>query len=162
MKIDGLIRALFGPVILLAEGLELMSLSLVEPMLDPSLRVLSIPLQEFDAEPLILGAAAGLPAGALYIAPANLILAGSPCDAPLFREAIVEACTRFGRDVALVRTGLFPETLNPVTVDIAIMGQNEPFLITDGCSCEDSIAGYGSCRRRPAPSSRFAGTDCRW
>lgn len=100
-------------------------------MLDPALRVLSLPLQQFDSPPEMLCAGAGLPAGAVYIQPANLMLAGTPCDTPLFRDIIAGACVRFGRDVMLVRTGLFPETLNPVTVDVAFVRPEGSLVVTD-------------------------------
>lgn len=108
-----------------------MLLSPAETMLDPALRVLSLPLQQFDGPPEMLGAGAGLPAGALYIQPANLILAGTPCDTPLFRDIIAGACVRFGADVVLVRTGLFPETLNPVTVDMAFLRPESALVVTN-------------------------------
>ena len=108
-----------------------MLLSTIGPMLDPALRVLRLPLQQFDAPPAMLGGGAGLPAGALYIEPANLILAGTPCADPMFRDDIAGACLRSGCDVMLVRTGLFPETLNPVTVDVAFVRPEGSLVITD-------------------------------
>ena len=98
------------------------------PMLDPSLRVLSLPLDMFDAPPIMCGGN-GLPAGAIDIAPANVILAATPCDAPLFRDAMLNACTRSGRDVLLAHTGLFPETVDPVTADVAFAGVGRPFAV---------------------------------
>lgn len=98
--------------------------------LDPSQRVLSLPLAAFDEAPIPLGALAGLPAGALEFASANLVMAATPCEAPLFGAKVEGACARFGRDVMLVRTGLFPETMNPVTVDIALVGPDGPFRIS--------------------------------
>ena len=58
---------------------------LIGQALDPSLRVLVLPLRMLDAPP-VMRSGSGLPAGALDIAPANLILAATPCEAPLFRE----------------------------------------------------------------------------
>lgn len=102
-----------------------------EPSLDPSLRVLSLPLTALYEAPMPIGALAGLPAGMLDIASANLLIAATPCDPPLFGMKMEDACTRFGRDVMLVRTGLFPETMNPVTVDVALVGPDGPFTMTD-------------------------------
>ncbi len=98
----------------------------IEPSLDPSLRVLSLPLTALYEAPIPIGALAGLPAGMLDIASANLLIAATPCDPPLFGMKMEDACTRFGRDVMLVRTGLFPETMNPVTVDVALVGRTGP------------------------------------
>lgn len=97
--------------------------------LDLSSRVLALPLRMIDAEPDMLGGGNGLPAGCLDLTPANLILAATPCDAPLFEQAIANACTRFDRDILLVRTGLFPETLNPVTSQVALRTRGEPLLL---------------------------------
>jgi len=98
--------------------------------LDPSQRVLSLPLAALNEAPIPLGALAGLPAGALDFASANLVIAATPCEAPLFGAKVEGVCARFGRDVMLVRTGLFPETMNPVTVDIALVGPDGPFTVS--------------------------------
>lgn len=98
--------------------------------LDPSLRVLSLPLKMLDGEIVSLSGY-GLPAGALSVTSASLILAATPCVAPLFRDTMVNACTRSGRDVILVHTGLFPEMIDPVTVDVALVGPEEPFVVND-------------------------------
>ncbi len=100
-------------------------------MPDPALRVLSLPLRSFDAPPAMLGGVAGLPAGALEIASAGLVLAATPCDKPMFRDVLAPACQELGRDVMLVRTGFFPETLDPVTVDVAVTASLSPFVVTD-------------------------------
>jgi len=117
------------PVILWLKVAPMLT-SPIEPSLDPSQRVLSLPLAEFFQAPIPLGALAGLPAGALDIVSANLVMAATPCDAPLFGTKVEGACARFGRDIMLVRTGLFPETMNPVTVDIALVGSDSPFTLT--------------------------------
>jgi hypothetical protein len=103
---------------------------LIGQALDPSLRVLVLPLRMLDATP-VMRPASGLPAGALDIAPANLILAATPCEAPLFREQMRSACAQSRRDVLLVHTGLFPETIDPVTVDAALTGPDGPMVVTD-------------------------------
>jgi len=127
-KSGGLIRTRDGPVILSPKVPKMLT-SPIEPSLDPSLRVLSLPLAAINEAPLPIGALAGLPAGALDIASANLLMAATPCDAPLFDTNVEAACARFKRDVMLVRTGLFPETMNPVTVDIALVGPDGPFTM---------------------------------
>lgn len=102
----------------------------IGPTLDPSLRVLSLPLDMLDDVSVMRGGY-GLPAGALDIATANLILAGTPCQAPLFQDTIASACAASGRDVVLVHTGLWPETMDPVTVDVALVGPDGPFVVSD-------------------------------
>lgn len=128
-KAGGLIRTRCGPVILPLKVASMLT-SPIEPSLDPSQRVLSLPLAALFEAPIALGALAGLPAGALDIVSANLVMAATPCDAPLFLDTVEDACARFGRDVMLVRTGLFPETMNPVSVDVALVGPDGPFTIT--------------------------------
>lgn len=98
--------------------------------LDPSLRVLVLPLRMLDGSH-VLRPGSGLPAGALDFASANLILAATPCEAPLFREQMRSTCVQSARDVLLVHTGLFPETIDPVTVDAALTGPDGPVVITD-------------------------------
>lgn len=61
------------------------------------------------------------------------MMASTPCNAPLFRETLTRACTETGRDILLVRTGLFPETLDPVVADIALVGSEKPLILTDLC-----------------------------
>lgn len=90
-------------------------------MLDPSLRVLQLPLGEF-AEPVeVFGGGHGLPAGALYLPDANLVLASTLCDPPLFERAALDACLALKSDMRLQRTGLHPETLDPVTIEVALV-----------------------------------------
>ena len=95
---------------------------------DPCLRVLHLPLSAMDnvlVEPA--GTASGLPEGALAIPSAGLILAATPCAAPLFYDKTALAAHHTGYDVMLVRTGLFPETLDMVTIDVVL--QNEGPLV---------------------------------
>lgn len=107
-----------------------MFLPTIGPTLDPSLRVLSLPLKMLDGMIVSLSGY-GLPAGALEIVSANLILAATPCVAPLFRDTMVAACARSRRDVMLVHTGLFPEMIDPVTIDVGLVGPEGPFVMTD-------------------------------
>lgn len=102
----------------------------IGPTLDPSLRILSLPLDMLDDAP-VMRSGYGLPAGALDIPTANLILAGTPCQAPLFQDIISLACAESGRDVILVHTGLWPETMDPVTIDVALAGLNGPFVVSN-------------------------------
>jgi len=102
----------------------------IGPTLDPSLRVLLLPLDMLDDAP-VMRSGYGLPAGALDIPAANLILAGTPCQAPLFQDTASAASRASGRDVILVHTGLWPETMDPVTVDVALVGPDGPFIVTD-------------------------------
>ncbi|KMS60045.1 hypothetical protein V474_11805 [Novosphingobium barchaimii LL02] len=95
---------------------------------DPSVRVLALPAHAIgDIGEVHAGD--GLPAGAFDVPSANLIMAATPCDGPLFLPAIGQASRRTGRDIMLVRTGLFPETLSAVSVDVAFAQAASPMII---------------------------------
>ena len=93
----------------------------VGPMLDPSVRVLQLPLGQFAAPAEMLTGGDGLPAGAVYLPSANLALASTPCAMPMFEKVALDVCERRRCDVLLQRTGLYPETLDPVTVEVALI-----------------------------------------
>lgn len=104
---------------------------LVEQSLDPCLRILALPLRMLAAPPILLRGGDGLPAGALHIPAARLILAATPCDAPMFRDAARAACVTHDRDILLVRSGLFPETFDPVAVDVFLVGPDGPLMLSN-------------------------------
>jgi len=110
-----------------------MLMCLGEQSFDPSCRVLLLPLGMMDGTRVRRRDGLGLPAGALEQTSANLIMASTPCDAPLFREALTRACAEAGKDILLVRTGLFPETLNSVICEVALAGSEKPLILTDLC-----------------------------
>jgi hypothetical protein len=71
----------------------------------------------------------GLPAGALHLGPAKLIIAGTPCDAPVFHGAMRAAAAATGADVVLVHHGLFPETMSQVTFSVLVHMSGQPYLL---------------------------------
>ena len=73
----------------------------------------------------------GLPAGAVLLKDRQLILAGTPCDPPLFRDAMSNAAAATGADVVLVHHGLHPEALNPVQFSVLVHMSREPQLFED-------------------------------
>lgn len=73
----------------------------------------------------------GLPAGAVHLRDRQLILAGTPCDPPLFHKAMRNAATATGADVILVHHGLHPEALNPVKFSVLVHMSREPQLFED-------------------------------
>jgi hypothetical protein len=78
-----------------------------------------------------LPAPGGLPAGAVHIPSARLILAGSCCTVRLFDQQIMKAAQATGSDVVMMRHGLFPEVLDAVAYDVAVHVDGEPVLLTD-------------------------------
>lgn len=102
-----------------------------EEMLSSSLHALALPLGQMVEAPVLMRGGSGLPAGALYLPAAQLLLCSTVCDAPMFRPHMVEACATLGRDVLIQRSGLFPETLNMVTADIALISTGGPFSLLD-------------------------------
>jgi hypothetical protein len=62
----------------------------------------------------------GLPAGSLFLPEQQLILAGTPCTVPLFRDAMIRAALKMNADVLVVRHGAYPETLDVTIWDAAI------------------------------------------
>ncbi|HEU4959997.1 MAG TPA: hypothetical protein VFT56_06275 [Sphingomonas sp.] len=90
-------------------------------MTDPSLRLMSLPLAELgDPSSVLEITSSGLPAHALEIADARLVLAATPCQPPMFTGVAQHAARWLAKDVLMIRAGLHPETLNPVTVDVAL------------------------------------------
>ena len=99
---------------------------------DPSSRVLRLPLAAVGATPDRLRAVTGgLPAGAVEITPTNVVMAATPVDADVFRDVIAKHAYEQGCDVLLLRTGLWPETLSPVTCEVALKVDREVIVITD-------------------------------
>lgn len=63
-------------------------------------------------------ATCGLPANAVHIPDARLILAATPLDAQLFERNAIRAAMATQYDVLLLGVGLHPEVLNAITVTI--------------------------------------------
>lgn len=102
------------------------------PFADPATRVLALPFAALqaslaDASPVT----AGMPAASCALPRLNLIAGATPVDAPMFRDVIGHVAHTSGHDVMLVRTGLHPETLDPVRVEVAINAAGETLVLTD-------------------------------
>lgn len=99
---------------------------------DPSTRVLALPfaalgLTAGDAMPFT----GGMPAASCEFARLNLIAGATPVSAPMFRDVAGRVARETGRDVMLVRTGLHPETLDPVRAEIALNAAGDTIVLTD-------------------------------
>lgn len=98
---------------------------------DVSTRVLAMPLQALRVGPAdLVRVADKLPASAVRIGSRGLIMAATPCDYPMFNQ-LEAIATRHDCDVMLVRTGLFPETMSAVTVDVALFTGLETVSLID-------------------------------
>lgn len=73
----------------------------------------------------------GLPAGAVHLKDRQLIVAATPCDPPLFHDAMRKAAAATGADVIVVHHGLHPEALNPVQFSALVHMSREPYLLED-------------------------------
>lgn len=90
---------------------------------DPSARVLALPLQELAACPAdLLSFTEGMPVQGHLLPACNLVLAATSYDGPLVRMAVNEAARKWHHNVLLVRSGMHPETLDPVLVDVTVAG----------------------------------------
>lgn len=70
----------------------------------------------------------GLPPGSLHLRERNLILAGTPCDAPLFRRAMDEAAAATGADIVLGHHALGWGALDPAEFSVIVHMSRELFL----------------------------------
>ncbi len=80
-------------------------------------------------QPRPLGGNTSLPAGALESLAHNLVVAATTVTEPLFDDALMRFASATKRDVVLIRHGFFPETLDPVGVDVAARTIFGPVLI---------------------------------
>lgn len=97
-----------------------MSQMLSEP-LPSSLAILDLLLAALDApDPAPLGGNNGLPAHAVDCLEHNLVFATTPITGRIFDAALTRYAEAHRRDVVLVRSGLHPETLDPVRIDVAL------------------------------------------
>lgn len=102
---------------------------------NPLLRLLSLPMGAIGwAGPVRTVKSCGLPAGTIKFDGAQLLIGITPCDLPVF-EDLREAAIQHKADVMLIRAGLFPETENPVRIDLAIYGEPDVLLLTDYHFC---------------------------
>ena len=106
------------------------------PMIHEALPTASVALLKYvlaelgPHEPEPLGGNTGLPA-AVECLKHDLIVAVTPITAAgLFDPALLRCAATCLRDVALVRHGFHPETLDPVRVDVVLHLPSLPFLLT--------------------------------
>ena len=83
------------------------------------------------ALPCPLGGNTGLPAGAVECLDQNLVIAVTPITGRLFDAPLVRFTIETGRDIALVRHGFNPETIDPVRVDVVLRSTGGPILVPD-------------------------------
>lgn len=70
----------------------------------------------------------GLPAGGVHLTGRQLILAGTPCSAPLFQPAMRCAAAATGADVVLAHHGLNTEALRPTRFSVLVHMSRKPHL----------------------------------
>lgn len=102
------------------------------PFADPATRVLALPFAALnaslaDASPIT----AGMPAASCALPRLKLIAGATPVDPPMFRHVVGQLAHSTGQDVLLVRTGLFPETMDPVRAEVAINTAGDTLIFTD-------------------------------
>ena len=103
-------------------------------------RVLSLPLTAMGVTPSdLVNITDGLPAGAVSITGRDLIMAATSCDRPMFSR-LEDVTRRHQRDVLLVRTGFFPETLDPVTVDLTLWAGEDVIELPGMIFCRDMVS----------------------
>lgn len=73
----------------------------------------------------------GLPAGGVHLTGRRLILAGTPCDAPLFQPAMRCAAAATGADVVLAHYSLDPEAALPARFSVLLHINGRPDLVGD-------------------------------
>jgi hypothetical protein len=130
-KVGSLIRTRTGPGILLLEVTFTMPMTPPAAVPDLATRLLVIPFAALGTEASApLPVSSGLPSGAFEVASANMILAATMCDEPMFSQTIERVAHARKRDVVLVRTGFHPETLNAVRVDVALHAANDVLTLT--------------------------------
>ena len=98
---------------------------------DISSRILSLLLEAIGKSDALPARAVGMPECSVSLHDARLIVACTPCSAPFFQERLVECTRQTGHDIVLVRHGLAPEILNPVTVDVALRTSSGPLELNE-------------------------------
>lgn len=108
-----------------------MTMRSAEPSTGPWTDVLALPFAAMaitseDIAPIT----GGLPSGACLIDALNLVVAATPCSAPMFSDTVERVGHLHGRDVLLIRTDFAPEVLNSVCSDVALVG-GDPVLLRE-------------------------------
>lgn len=113
-------------------------------------RLLSLLLGAFEQKVGQQGPAR-LPAGAIYLEPIKVVIAGTRCEAALYDQALRDAAVESDADVILVRHGPFPETLNDVHFDVALRMDLGVVLLKDMQLYFRRSDGYWLVPRRRGP-----------
>ena len=87
-------------------------------------------------------APSGLPAGALHLPDARLILAATCCTVQLFGEQMLNAAVATGSDVLLMRHGFYPELLDRPAYDVALYLGGQPALVSDMLLYQEQDGGF--------------------
>ncbi len=117
---------------ILPSKVDFMSSLPVEYLSSPCLRVLSLPVAALEGAPIVpLAGTHGLPAGAVHAPAVGVVLAATPSDAPVFANAVKEVAHQLGQHVLLIRTGRFPEVLDLVTIEAALIGSADVISLRD-------------------------------
>lgn len=95
-----------------------------------TIRMISFLVNILDAS-RIEKAPGGLPAGAVFIREARLVIATTCCRKPLFHAEMHRAAAATGADVLLMRHGLEVEETAVTTFDVLIHVNGHPCLVTD-------------------------------
>lgn len=98
----------------------------------------------------------GLPAGSMQLAEAGLIIGGTPCTVPLFRDAMERAAIDTRCDVLIARHGIHPEALDPVLWDVVIWSGDHTVSINDLVLYAGTDGSYWLVPSRQGPHIRMA------
>lgn len=99
---------------------------------DPSTRVLALPFTALGVSAAdAVQFTAGMPAPSFDVARINLVIGTTPVAEPMFRDVIGAVAHETGRDTMLLRTGLFPETMDPVRAEVALNAAGDTVILTD-------------------------------
>lgn len=119
---------------------------------DTSTRVLRLPLVAIGATAeRLVAVTGGLPAGAVEVTDSNVVMASTPCAGDIFRDVIARHAYEQRKDVLLTRTGLWPETLSPVTAEVALTLEEEVLVVTELAFFRHVEGGLWLVPTRPGP-----------
>lgn len=99
---------------------------------DLATRLISLPLvamravAEIPPEPVV-----DMPDCTVSVPAAKLLVAATPLPAPVFAETLEQVARTHDCDVLLIRSGSHPESIDAVTVDIALRFDGDALAVTD-------------------------------
>jgi hypothetical protein len=85
----------------------------------------------------------------------QLVIAGTVCTVPLFREAMVQVARRRNVDVILARHDTYPELLSAVLWDAAVRVGGDPLMMTDLVLYVEGVDDYWLVPSKVGPSLRI-------